>query len=182
MSLHKRGEEKVTGGDFGLTITRPQVTYSSELELIIGEYRRGLLCQAKIKRRNGKWGRLSKKQREIFPGRMNYLGLVLYSYSDMERHHLNPFGWQPCKGATVEAVRQWLKTDSFPSFGEATDVIKSIENASEGTDNPETIEKVIRPKNKPHLDIRVFRPGKYPPWRLRVNVEQKLAQEIKVLN
>jgi hypothetical protein len=49
VSLHKRHEEKITGGDFGLAITRPQVACHGQSELVRGEYCRGLLVQAKIK-------------------------------------------------------------------------------------------------------------------------------------
>ena len=42
VSLHKRHEEKITGGDFGLTITRPQVACQGQ-SLVRSEYCRGLL-------------------------------------------------------------------------------------------------------------------------------------------
>ncbi len=95
ISLHKREVEKITGGDFGLTITRPQMLFDPPSDwsphyghLQITEYQRGLLCQAKIKRRTDKWGSLSKRQKDVFPSRMKYLGLLLYEYSDKERRKL----------------------------------------------------------------------------------------------
>ena len=65
VSLHRRSVETVTGGDFGLTITRPQVHLHrlSDLSLSlhepsyrahkveVSEYQRGLLCQAKLKKK-----------------------------------------------------------------------------------------------------------------------------------
>jgi hypothetical protein len=79
VSLHKREVEKITGGDFGLTLTRPQLSWHGQSVLARSEYRRALLCQAKLKRRNGKWGKLMHRQKDIFPSRMNFLALLLYS-------------------------------------------------------------------------------------------------------
>jgi len=103
LSLHKREVERFTGGDLGLTIIRPQLarSYYDSSEIQIGERQQGLLCQAKIKRRSGRWGTITKKQRDLFPDRMKYLGLLLYSYADLKRRQLNPFSWQLCNGAEL---------------------------------------------------------------------------------
>jgi hypothetical protein len=51
VTLHRRETERVTGGDIGFMIIRPQINDRGN---IIDDYRRGLLCQAKLKRSNGK--------------------------------------------------------------------------------------------------------------------------------
>ena len=84
------------------------------------EYHRGLLCQAKIKRRasrkcKSEWGGFaSDNQRAVLRTRLNDLSLLLYEYTDADRHLLAPFGWQLCGGAQFEDVEQWLKSGQFP--------------------------------------------------------------------
>lgn len=46
--LHRKSTEKVTGGDLSFMIIKPQVTIDSRLARI-SDYRRGILCQAKMK-------------------------------------------------------------------------------------------------------------------------------------
>jgi hypothetical protein len=48
VTLHKRDTERVTGGDIGFMIIRPQISNHGHI-LQVGNYRRGLLCQAKIR-------------------------------------------------------------------------------------------------------------------------------------
>src|SRR5580700_4126425 len=79
--FHPRKVERRTGGDFGVVLIRPDVRYAtySRFELTIDhDYQRGLLCQAKIFRRDSSWGGLSPKQRDVLRGRLNYFSLVLY--------------------------------------------------------------------------------------------------------
>jgi hypothetical protein len=186
VSLHKREVEKFTGGDFGLTIIRPQVQMSScgygQAVLSKDEYCRGLLCQAKIKRRNGKWGKLSKRQKDVFPDRIKYLGLLLYSYLDEERYKLNKFEWQLCQDASLSEVEGWLKSDRFPDTKSSGEIISLLGNACIGTDDPEIIEKNIRPKTKPNLCIRIFwPPDKDPGNEVRISLSQvKQKQNIHI--
>ena len=62
VSLHKPQKEKITGGDLGILLLRPLIRYS-EPTITIRDYRRGLLSQAKMKRKNGKWGGFTRKQK-----------------------------------------------------------------------------------------------------------------------
>jgi hypothetical protein len=178
VSLHRRSVEKVTGGDFGLTVTRPQVSlhplpnliFSSHESLPVAhqiemsEYQRGLLCQAKLKHKDGKWNELTDKQKILFPERADYYGLLLYQYSDEERRKLGSFSWQLCRHETVETVTHWLKSGEFPSISSSADIIAQLGNAAVGTDDHETLEKIIRPTGKPHIVITVSWPdGKRPP-------------------
>jgi hypothetical protein len=185
VSLHKRHEEKITGGDFGLTITRPQVACHGQSELVRGEYCRGLLVQAKIKRRNGKWGNLRGRQKDHFPERMNYLALLLYSYSDVERRCLEPFSWQLCRDATLENTEDWLKLGKFPSLLSSAETISQLGSARKetdiGTGDQGEIEKFIITKGKPHLEVRIFwPPDKSPPKRVHLGVEHKVVQQLKI--
>jgi hypothetical protein len=182
VSLHKREMEKITGGDFGLTITRPQISRRSQSELILGnDYCRGLLCQAKIKRRNGKWGLLKKNQKEILPKHTDYLSLLLYSYSDAERCHLNPFEWQLCRNISMDNMEHWLKTGGFSSLLDSSQIIGQLGNDLIGTGHQETIEKIIRPEGKPHLNIRIsWPPDKRPPNSVHIFASHKIEQQVKV--
>jgi hypothetical protein len=184
VSLHKREIEKFTGGDFGLTIIRPIVqisqSYSGQAVFTIDEYPCGLLCQAKIRRRNGNWGKLSKRQKDVFPDRIKFLGLLLYSYSDEDRHKLNKFEWQLCQDASLSEVEDWLKSNKFPDTKSSGEIISLLGNACIGTDDPEIIEKNIRPKTKPNLCIRIFwPPDKYPGNEVRISLSQQVKQKQK---
>lgn len=186
VSLHKREVEKITGGDFGLTIIRPIVQISQscfgQAEFTKDEYPCGLLCQAKIRRRNGKWGKLSKRQKDVFPDRIKYLGLLLYSYSDEDRHKLNKFEWQLCQDATLKEVKEWLKSERFPSKKASWEIISLLGNGSIGTDNREIIQNIIVPETKPNLSIRIFwPPDKDPGKEVRISLPQvKQKQNIHI--
>lgn len=61
VSFHDRDVEGKTGGDFGIVLVRPDLhraRYLGSTLTVEPEYRRGLLCQAKIFRRNSQWGEL----------------------------------------------------------------------------------------------------------------------------
>jgi hypothetical protein len=55
------------------------------------------LCQAKLKNKEGKWGKFSDNQKKVLPDRMDFAALVLYSYADENRTELNPIDWKVCK-------------------------------------------------------------------------------------
>ncbi len=88
--FHDRTTEAKSGGDFGLVVARPSVSQISDMLRIDG-VKRGLLCQAKMRRQGGRWGSLTPSQRRLLAGRTRFLALVLYEYSDADRHALNPF-------------------------------------------------------------------------------------------
>jgi len=182
VSLHKKEVEKFTGGDFGLTIIRPILqmsqSFSGQPVFTKDEYPCGLLCQAKIKRRNGKWGKLTNKQKDVFPDRMKYLGLLLYSYLDEDRHKLNKFEWQLCQDATPREVEIWLKSDKFPNKKDSGEIISLLGNGSIGTDNREIIQNIIMSKTKPNLSIRIFwPPDKDPGKEILISLPQQVNQK-----
>ena len=93
-------------------------------------YQRGILCQAKLKRANGRWNTFGKKQNSILPERLKYLALLLYRYEDAERHFLQPFKWQRCDVPSLffDQIKEWFKKDSFPSLEKSDSIIKELGN------------------------------------------------------
>ena len=160
--LHKRRTESITGGDMGLIIARPQISNDGNY-FNISDYRRGLLCQAKIKRSSGNWGGFTKNQIEILPKRMQYLSLLLYSYEDKGREKLKNFIWQGCQFAEMDQVQEWLKCDFFPKTNTSDEIITALGNGSIGTDDNQIIDKVIAPAKNPTLVIRITWPNDLPP-------------------
>src|SRR5262249_19690977 len=121
VSFHPHQVEEKTGGDLGIVIVRPDVRraqYSGSQLIIDDDHRRGLLCQAKMFRRDSRWGGLSSRQKQTLPEKLNYFGLLLYRYADQdgERRVLEPFAWQLAHEATAEQVNAWLASDQFPEL------------------------------------------------------------------
>jgi hypothetical protein len=119
--FHPKEVERKTGGDFGITLIRPEIgfsRYSRSSLTVERDHQRGLLCQAKIFRRTSTWGHLTASQRKVLRGRMEYLALVLYRYSDQDGdcRDLAPFQWQLTRSASIEAVNNWLASDAFPGL------------------------------------------------------------------
>ena len=169
VSLHKRHIEKFTGGDFGLTITRPDLSFSAPSHYsntgyleINANYQRGLLCQAKLKQKSG-WGKLTPKQKKVLPERMPYLGLLLYECNSEERQLLKRFAWQMCSLGTVETINDWLKSGKFPSSASSSEIIQQLGNAKIGTDDERILDHIIRPTGKPQFSIKIYWASAKPP-------------------
>jgi hypothetical protein len=192
VSLHRRSVEKLTGGDFGLTITRPQVSLSGfpshslsyndseyiHCQMGVSEYQRGLLCQAKLKGRDGRWGKLTRQQKSLLPDRINYFGLLLYQYSDKERYKLSHLSWLLCQNETAETVNDWLKSGKFSSISSSAEIITQLGNARIGTDNPDILREVIRPTGRPYIVITISWPDdKRPPDSVPVYLQNPEYQE-----
>jgi hypothetical protein len=183
VSLHSRRVEGRTGGDFGFTITRPQVdvidlssavNFASFIaknndcpRLRTSEHQFGLLTQAKLKDRRGKWPGFSDNQEKYLPERMDFLALLLYHYSDERRESLLPFEWQVCQHRTMDEAREWLTSDDFPNRINSTNLIKQLGEGKIDTDNSGFLEQHIRPTGRPQLSIVVTWPiGKRPPEQI----------------
>lgn len=155
LSLHEKSTERRTGGDMGLMIIRPQLTRSHDV-IKISDYRRGILCQAKMKDKDGKWGQFTRTQRSLLPNRMEYLGLWLYSYKDEARRVLNDFQWYICrKGETLEQVIDYLKKDQFPKLVASEKTLVAVGYGAIGTDNDKILDEVISPAKNPALTIKI---------------------------
>jgi hypothetical protein len=184
VSLHSRRAEGKTGGDFGFTISRPQVsvlglstmnsiiTSFSESEyplLVTADRQFGLLTQAKLRDQNGKWGGFTRSQKKRLPDRMSYLALLLYYYNDESRRELAPFQWQVCRDWTIADANRWLKSDTFPSPILASELINLLGEGIIGTDDENVLGQHIRPTGKPQFNVLISWPvGKRPPGEFPV--------------
>jgi hypothetical protein len=170
VSLHRPKREKISGGDLGILLLRPQVVYSAPT-VTIKDYRRGLLVQAKMKRKTGKWGQFNRNQKRVLPERRSYLGLLLYQFGDSERRQLSPFAWQLCSRMSFVEIEKCLNQDAFPNLIDSTRIVQELGQAAIGTDDDETIDKIISTARNPCLTIRLHWPSdKKPPPRCFVEV------------
>lgn len=171
ITLHNRSTEGGTGGDFGLVIIRPQLElYHSESKTSLKplrDYQRGILCQAKLKQRNGKWHTpiFGKNQERFLPERLKYLSLLLYSYKDNKRHLLQPFRWQRCDipSLSFEQIKEWFKKDRFPSLQTSDNILEQLGKGEIGTGDENDLRKFISPPQNRSLIIRIYWPDdKHP--------------------
>ena len=185
VNFHSKSVEKKTGGDFGLVFIRPDVSHAwfdgSDL-MIDADYQRGLLCQAKVLRRDAKWGDLTQSQKKVLSNRLGHLGLVLYQYVDgSDRRKLSKFHWQLTAGVSIEAVSEWLKTGEFPNLQRSFEIIISLAQDRIGTDDKEIIAELIAPPTRPSLEIRVhWRDGDGPGPTVRTHVATHGGQHVRV--
>lgn len=180
VTLHRRGTERMTGGDFGFIIIRPHISigYSS---LHVSDYRQGILTQTKLKRPNG-CGAFTPNQEKILPQRLEYPALLLYSYDDVARRNLNRFRWQLCDGVSFNELKNSLSKDAFQGSLDSCEIIRGLGNATIGTNNDTVIDKLISPQKNPSLKIRIFWPeGKHPSSEVRVYSRQEVEQKVEVL-
>ena len=149
--------------------------YSSKWRIV--RYRRGLLCQAKLKQRStGKWGKLKPNQEKVLAGHLNYLSLLLYEYADSKRLNLMPFRWQLCRDFGISDIKQWLKADSFPSLLDSSKIIELLGKNQIGTDDETTCEGVICPPTKRTtrwMEIIIWWPGRSPEFEVRTSTKEK---------
>ena len=182
VTLHKRQTERLTGGDLGFQIMRPQIKYGNVRNLLkVSDYRRGILCQAKLRKGNGKWGAFTKRQKEILPEKLYYLSLLLYSFEDDERRIFQRFRWQLCKSASFEDVVNWLRRDTFPSIVNSADIIHGIGNGHIGTDDIKILDEVISPRKNPSIIINITWPdGSHPGSEVRIHSSQEIEQKVNI--
>jgi len=183
VNFHSKTVEKKTGGEFGLVLIRPDVSEGQFGLAIDDDYRRGLLCQAKVQRRGtAKWGDLTAKQKQVLPGKLSYAALVLYQYSDLvDRRKLAPFQWQLTLGGTIQDVSGWLKTGQFPGPKLSKEIIESIAKDLIGTDNKKIIAEFIAPPSRPSLEIWVrWRDGDGPGGFVRTHQSTAVQQHVMI--
>jgi hypothetical protein len=185
VNFHSKTVEKRTGGDFGLVLVRPDVSWAryGGSDLVIDDDRqRGLLCQAKILRLNGTWGGLTSNQKQLLIGRMAYSGLVLYRYLDGgERRKLAEFDWQTTAGNSLDEVSLWLKTGQFPTLQKSVQIIRSLAQDRIGTDDKKIIAELIAPPTRPSLEIQVRWPDGHAPGPVvRTQVHSSVQQHVIV--
>lgn len=180
VTLHHKGTEKNTGGDFGFVIARPEVQ-DLGMYYHIDSYRCGLLCQAKLKKWRAKWGSFTPPQKQSLPNRMEYLGLLLYRYVDRELHNLERFQWQLCNGYSLSDASSWLKQDDFPKLLSSDDVIRGVGNGNFGTDDKKILDDIVAPSNNPSLVLTISWPhGSEPDSEVSIYSRSEVKSQIKV--
>jgi hypothetical protein len=160
VSFHSREVERSTGGDLGVVLVRPdvqQVRFGWPELAIDRDHKRGLLCQAKIFRREAYWGNLTATQKQTLTNKLGYLALLLYRYvdNDGDRRELAPFHWQLASDATVDQLSEWLSSNRFPSPQDSEQVLRALVRDEIGTDDNELIKRDITPQVRPSLVIRI---------------------------
>lgn len=179
--LHNKCQEAETGGDFGLIIVRPKITAKSDSLVINKGFSSGLLCQAKIKRKVGRWGNL-RKQREVLPEHLDFSSLVLYSYLDGERTELNQITWKLCKGSSLPELEQILKQDVLGETLDTATVIDRLGRSEIGSNDQAKIDKIISPAVRQHLELRIYwAKGDGPAGPVEISVHNKRIAQNKAL-
>ena len=188
----KPHESKVSAADFGLLIIRPQVRlrqWSLENIECSREHATALLVQAKLghnkQGQEYRWGRLKKKQEDLFLQHQQYYSLLLYRLRGMEANKLEALSWQLCHGATVEDAKNWLRSGIFPGEIQSSDLLKRLFARQIGTEDPQIIKTVIAPDAHTRRTIEIhisWPPGSGPPPSCRLRhyhretIEQKIYQ------
>jgi len=186
--FHQKEVEKHTGGDFGIVFRRPVVrlaAYSGSKLTIVDGRRQGLLCQAKIFRRDSSWAKLSANQRKVIRERLGYFALALYSYADQsgERCELDPIRWQVTRDFELKAVDGWLRSGSFPSLTDSQLIIKQLAQGEIGTDDENTIADNIAPQMRPAFEITIgWRDGDAPGREIQISKRTAQVQLQQVHN
>jgi hypothetical protein len=175
VTLHGRETEKTSGGDLGFVIVRPQVFLERGLVRVI-DYRHGLLCQAKRKKRRT-FGRLSESQKAVLPGRLRYLAILGYEFADRDGYDLMPFKWQSCEHASVAEVIGWLSRGTLPSAIASAEIIAAVGSGRLGTDDVRIINDAISPCGSRALEVRIHWPNGGPPdGQVRVLIRHNIVQ------
>lgn len=187
ITLHNRTTEGRTGGDFGFVLIRPQLQLCSSLSkdrfLKLTDYQRGILCQAKLKKRNGRWGTriFTPKQESVLPERLRFSAILLYSYKDDERHLLQPFKWQRCDFPSLSFydVKEWFKKDSFPSLQTSDNILEQLGKGEIGTGDKNNLRKFISPPKNRSLIIRIYWPDdKHPGSQVMITRRTQVKSQV----
>ena len=180
-------EGRTSASDVGIVIRRPLVQRTS-LELH-QDHAIGLLAQAKLGHcadstnsiYTWKSG-LTRPQVRLFPERCDYYSLLLYRLaSDKE---LRPFLWQLCKSHTVQEVKHWLRSDTFPQEVSSSHVIQKLFAGTIGTKNKKIIQTIIDapPSAARFIDLQIFWPdGAAPPPSLQFQQRKQNKQIVQQL-
>lgn len=115
---------------------------------------------------------------------MDYFALLLYRYADQrdERRQLEPFSWQLGRNATVEEIRDWLSSDSFPEPQNSGAVLRALSRDEIGTDDKDLIAKDIAPPLRRALRIEIrWKGGKEPGDSVPVRPRSAVRGEQQVM-
>jgi len=158
---HVEGKQKIegeketgTGGDFGLTISQPNIAHKHKEIVIESEgYRSGLLVQTKLESLSEKYGDLTTKQELVLKGRMGFLSLLLYN---IHGEALNNLQWILCKGYKLQDAKRWLEEGVFPNSNSTAEIIEMLGKGSIGTDDESIIKNIILAEHRNAFSIRIY--------------------------
>lgn len=179
--LHNKKQEAKTGGDFGLVIVHPQISVSDDsLEIKKGQTS-GLLCQAKLKYKSGKWNRFKGKQKAILPNYLDFTSLVLYSYLDEERSDLDSVAWKLCRGKSLSEIDTLLKKGDFGELLNTTEVIMLLGREQIGTKDQTLIDTVVSPSVRQYFEVKIYWPkDNDPKGTINIGMHQQQTTKEKV--
>jgi hypothetical protein len=176
----RRHEGKYSAADFGMAITRPELSplRMGEFELV-RDRTRGLLTQAKLGVSNSerpgvvKWGRFTGRQKTLIKDLSAYYALLLYRLNDGQR--LAPFTWQPCNDTNSADIEAWLRDSRFPSELSSSEVVEGLVVGTLGTDSREVIDRLVDPSSSRNtVQISIFWPeGVNPPSVITEPVKER---------
>ena len=156
--LHNKEQEGKTGGDFGLIVLRPQIQIRQNSIVIKKGVSSGLLCQAKLKNADGKWGPLQPSQERALSQYKDFYSFVLYSYKNESRNLLNPIHWKVCRDSVKSEIIKSFKTDDFDKLESVSNILMSLGQSKIGTRDDEIIKEIISPGKNQVLEIKIFKP------------------------
>lgn len=183
--LHNKKTEGRTGGDFGLIIIHPSIHFDSKYLKIKKGQCSGLLCQAKLKDKAGKWNRLNKNQRVLLDQNKDFSSLVLYSYTDIERTNLAHISWKLCRSEAIANIEEILKRDALDEINtlDTKKILQLLARKEIGTNDRDTINKIISPSVRQHLELRIYWPDSdddSDTLEIRISQFQKAKQTVKI--
>ena len=164
ITYHEPQMERISGGDFGLAVIRPNVQKIKQGNLRESMHQQGLLCQAKRQTIKGDFGYLTDRQKEVLPNHLDYLAVLLYKYSDTQRIILQPFEWSDCKWNDIDDVVYFLANYLSAKTTNSGNLLTLLGEGIFGTADARVIESVICPDDIPHIKIQItWRDGPPPP-------------------
>lgn len=179
--LHNKQQEGKTGGDFGLIIVHPQIQVGHNFVEIQKGRTSGLLCQAKLKDKNGKW-RFHKKQEAVLSNYIDFTSLVLYSYLDKERTDLSSVVWKLCRGKSLSELKTLLRKDHIENPLSTAEIINRLGRRKIGTENQTLIDNVVSPSMRQYLEIKIHWPGDNDPkGTFNIIIQQPQATQQNVI-
>jgi hypothetical protein len=175
VNLHGRRHEGYrSGSDLGVIITQPSVLRHPILPQlnIVRDSSRVLMAQAKLNKRQGRrdgrkrWQVLTRPQKKLLPLHQECSAILLYRLDGVTRSNLAPFGWQLCRGHSIDEIGTWLRLGTFPKEITSAEVILGLSVGDLGIETTPEIQNLADPPvTWPNaIEIQVFWPdGAGPP-------------------
>ena len=189
ISWHEKYVEAKTGGDFGIVIIQPTISfYDNRIHINRCAEQRGLLVQAKRKKYNDRWGQLTASQERILCDKIDYLSILRYEFCDAENKILNDFLWNTfTNNDSIENIIEWLKKDELPQAACTKHIITQLGLGKIGTSDDAIIKEFIEPRHTPTMIIKIDWKDDNFGYRVcnlnnEIEVLTQERQKIRVLN